>query len=44
MSFAIAGLISDMEIQDTECIDTSFPNFFEILNEITEVRVENRAS
>jgi len=41
MSFAIAGLLSDMEIEDTECIDTSFPNFFEILSKITEVEYEN---
>ncbi len=31
MSFAIAGLVCDMNITDTECIDTSFPNFMEIL-------------
>jgi 3-phosphoshikimate 1-carboxyvinyltransferase len=39
MSFAIAGLIDGMEIVDTECIDTSFPNFFEILSRITELRI-----
>ncbi len=38
MSFAIAGVISSMEIEDVACIDTSFPNFFEILSEITEVK------
>ena len=37
MSFAIAGILCGMQIEDTECIDTSFPNFFEILLEITEV-------
>ncbi len=37
MSFAIAGLLSSMEIEDTACIDTSFPNFFDILSEITGV-------
>ena len=37
MSFAILGLLSGMEIEDTECILTSFPNFTEILNRITEV-------
>jgi 5-enolpyruvylshikimate-3-phosphate synthase len=26
-----------MEIEDTECILTSFPNFTQILNRITEV-------
>ena len=34
MSFAIAGLISGMEINDTQCIDTSFPNFKEILDSL----------
>ena len=38
MSFAIAGVISSMEIEDVACIDTSFPNFFEILSKITEVK------
>ena len=36
MSFAIAGTVCGMQIEDTECIDTSFPNFFDILLEITE--------
>ena len=31
MSFAIAGLVCDMDIEDTECISTSFPNFKAIL-------------
>ncbi len=43
MSFAIGGLLCGVEIEDTECIDTSFPNFFEILSKITEVKNENRA-
>ncbi len=36
MSFAVAGLVSktEMIIEDVECIDTSFPNFFEILEGI----------
>jgi len=38
MSFSIAGLISGMHIEDTECIDTSFPNFFDILSEITNIK------
>ena len=38
MSFAIAGALCGMEIEDIECIDTSFPNFFEILNQITTTR------
>jgi 3-phosphoshikimate 1-carboxyvinyltransferase len=32
MSFAIAGLNSGMEIEDVDCILTSFPNFKEILD------------
>jgi 3-phosphoshikimate 1-carboxyvinyltransferase len=37
MSFAIAGVLSGMTIEDTACIDTSFPNFFEILSDITDI-------
>ncbi|WP_457607013.1 3-phosphoshikimate 1-carboxyvinyltransferase [Nitratifractor sp.] len=37
MSFAVAGLLCGMEIVDTDCVATSFPNFFEILSRITEV-------
>ena len=37
MSFTIAGLLCGMDIEDIECIDTSFPNFFEILKTITKV-------
>ena len=37
MSFAIAGISCGMQIEDIECIDTSFPNFFEILQEITQL-------
>lgn len=37
MSFAIAGLLCGMEIEDVECIDTSFPNFVEILSGLTKV-------
>jgi len=39
MSFAIAGLICGMEIEDIECIDTSFPNFFDILSRVTEYSI-----
>jgi 3-phosphoshikimate 1-carboxyvinyltransferase len=35
MSFAIAGLVCGMEIEDVDCINTSFPNFFEILNSLS---------
>ena len=31
MSFAIAGLLCDMEIEDTQCIATSFPNFTKLI-------------
>ena len=34
MSFAIAGLSCGMDIQDIECIETSFPNFFEIVESL----------
>ena len=34
MSFAIAGLLCGMDIEDTQCIETSFPNFTEILNNL----------
>jgi 3-phosphoshikimate 1-carboxyvinyltransferase len=44
MSFAIAGTLSGMEIVDIECINTSFPNFFDILKEISEVEIEDRIS
>ena len=38
MSFAIAGVKCGMNIEDVECIDTSFPNFFDILSEITTIK------
>ena len=38
MSFAIAGVLCGMEIEDTACIETSFPNFFDILSQITSIR------
>ncbi len=41
MSFLIAGLVSGMVVEDTECIATSFPNFIEILQKISEVRLGN---
>ena len=34
MSFAIFGLVYGVEIDDTECIKTSFPNFLELLEQI----------
>jgi 3-phosphoshikimate 1-carboxyvinyltransferase len=41
MSFAILGLLTNMKIEDTECINTSFPNFIELLSKITEVTSGN---
>lgn len=37
MSFAIAGLKAPMTITDTECIQTSFPNFMELLSNLGNV-------
>lgn len=37
MSFLIAGLKCGMEVEDIECINTSFPNFFELLGSCTKV-------
>ncbi len=41
MSFAIAGLRSKMQIEDIECINTSFPNFLKLLSMIAEVDSAN---
>ena len=37
MSFAVAGLVAGMRVEDVACIETSFPNFTELLSKITEV-------
>ncbi|MDD2950514.1 MAG: 3-phosphoshikimate 1-carboxyvinyltransferase [Sulfuricurvum sp.] len=37
MSFLIAGLKCGMEVEDIECINTSFPNFFDLLQICTQV-------
>jgi len=37
MSFLIAGLKCGMEVEDIECINTSFPNFFDLLGECGKV-------
>ncbi|OHE02667.1 MAG: 3-phosphoshikimate 1-carboxyvinyltransferase [Sulfurimonas sp. RIFOXYD12_FULL_33_39] len=37
MSFIIAGLKCGMSVSDVDCINTSFPNFFELLQKITKV-------
>jgi 3-phosphoshikimate 1-carboxyvinyltransferase len=39
MSFIIAGLRCGMEVHDLECINTSFPNFFELLEKITSMEI-----
>ncbi len=36
MSFSIAGLFCDMDIEDTDCILTSFPNFKELLDSLSK--------
>jgi len=38
MSFIVAGLKSGMVVTDLECINTSFPNFFELLQKITKLK------
>lgn len=37
MSFIIAGLRCGMEVKDIDCINTSFPNFFELLQNLTTI-------
>lgn len=37
MSFMIAGLKCGMSVEDVDCVNTSFPNFFELLQKITQV-------
>jgi 3-phosphoshikimate 1-carboxyvinyltransferase len=41
MSFSIAGLLSGMEIEDTACVETSFPNFYSLLAQMTKVEHED---
>ena len=38
MSFAIAGLKNGMRITQAEYINISFPNFLEILGQITQTK------
>ena len=40
MSFIIAGLRCGMEVTDLDCINTSFPNFFELLKKITNIKFD----
>jgi len=37
MSFIVAGLRCGMQVDDLDCINTSFPNFFELIKKITKV-------
>ena len=37
MSFIIAGLKCGMQVEDIDCIQTSFPNFFDLLKNLTNV-------
>lgn len=39
MSFIIAGLKCGMQVTDLDCINTSFPNFFELLEKITKIEI-----
>ena len=39
MSFIIAGLRCGMEVSDIDCINTSFPNFFTLLSQITDIEL-----
>ena len=39
MSFMIAGLKCGMEVEDVACVNTSFPNFFELLQKITKIQI-----
>ncbi|MDR1555328.1 MAG: 3-phosphoshikimate 1-carboxyvinyltransferase, partial [Campylobacteraceae bacterium] len=41
MSFAVASSICGGIVEDTECINTSFPNFIEILSKITQVEAKD---
>ncbi len=41
MSFIIAGLKCGMIVDDIECINTSFPNFFKLMQQITRVKIEH---
>jgi len=41
MSFIVAGLRCGMEVEDVDCIQTSFPNFFELIDSIADVAHED---
>jgi len=39
MSFSVAGLVAGVTVTDTECVETSFPNFYALLEQITKVQL-----
>ena len=41
MSFIVAGLRCGMEVEDVACIQTSFPNFFDLIEGIADVKHED---
>jgi 3-phosphoshikimate 1-carboxyvinyltransferase len=41
MSFIVAGLRCGMKVEDVACIQTSFPNFFELINGIADIEHED---
>ena len=38
MSFAILGILYGVIIEDSACIDVSFPNFLDIIKDITTIK------
>lgn len=40
MSFMIAGLQCGMIVNDVDCVNTSFPNFFDLLQKITKIEIK----
>ncbi|WP_457744571.1 3-phosphoshikimate 1-carboxyvinyltransferase [Sulfurimonas sp.] len=40
MSFIIAGVKCGIEVTDLECINTSFPNFFDLIEKITNLEFD----
>lgn len=42
MSFAIIGMVYGVEIEDSGCIDVSFPNFLNIVSTLTKIENEKR--
>lgn len=40
MSFMIAGLRCGMIVNDVDCVNTSFPNFFDLLQKITKIEIK----